>query len=82
MSTPLASDRDFRRCVRAGHGHGPRVIGEVIAELAAFYPDAGRYVLDRLEHYADVDPDLIRLVRANDWLEPAAVVRLVSGGRA
>jgi hypothetical protein len=38
-------------------------------------------VRERVERYGEMDPAIVRWLGANDWIEPAAVVRLVAGGR-
>ena len=81
MSAPLASDRGFRRAVQHLHRLGPRPLGEFLGEVVAAMPEAAPVVVERLEAYALLDPHTVAWLAADDWLEPAAVVRLVSGGR-
>jgi hypothetical protein len=33
---------------------------------------------ERVERYGEMDPDIVRWVGGTDWMEPAAVVRLVA----
>jgi hypothetical protein len=76
------SDALFRHRIRRLHHLGPRPLGELIGEvLTAACPRCCDLVLDRVERYGEMDPDLVRWLGADDWLEPAAVVRLVSGCR-
>jgi hypothetical protein len=76
------SDALFRRRIRHLHRLGPRPAGEILAEVLATCPGCRRLVLDLVERYAKLDPDVVRWLDADDWIEPAAVVRLVAGGRS
>jgi hypothetical protein len=71
----------FRDRVRRLHGLGPRPVGELLAEIMGRYPRTRAFVERRVEGYADLDPALVAHFGGRDWLEPAAVVRLVAGGR-
>ncbi len=77
----LRADRSFRERVRRVHRLGPRATGELIAEVLAAHPPARGFVLERLDYYATLDRDLVAVLGGADWIEPAAVVRLVAGAR-
>jgi hypothetical protein len=79
---PAPADRLFRDRVRRVHALGPRPVGEVLAEIMGRYPDTRPFVEERLDRFADLDPALVAHLGGRDWLEPAAVIRLVMGGRA
>ena len=78
MSTP---NRRFREDVRRVHALGPRPVGEILAEVLATCPGCRGLVLERLDRYAGLDPDLVRFFGGADWLEPAGLIRAVAGGR-
>jgi hypothetical protein len=75
------SDHLFRDRVRRLHALGPRPTGELLATIMVRHPDTRPFVEQRLERHAQDDPQFVRWLGADDWIEPAAVVRLVSGGR-
>jgi hypothetical protein len=73
-------DASFRRRIERLHHLGPRPLGELIgAVLTAACPRCCDLVLDRVQRYGEMDPDLVHWLSADDWIEPAAVVRLVGG---
>jgi hypothetical protein len=76
------ADRHFRDRVRRLHTRGPRAVGEVLAEIIGRYPRTRLFVEERLDRFADLDPALVAHFGGRDWIEPAAVLRLVVGGRA
>jgi hypothetical protein len=71
----------FRRRIRHLHSLGPRPAGECIAAIVAACPDARAIVEDQLDRLAEMDPVFVRCLGADDWIEPAGVLRLVAGGR-
>ncbi len=73
-----APDR-FRERVRRVHALGPRPLGEFLAEVLATCPACRGLVLERLDRYAGLDPDLVRFFGGADWLEPADLIRAVAG---
>ena len=76
------NDRAFRDQVRHLHACGPRPLGELLSEiLANTCPQCRDLTQERLERYAEMDPKVLRWLGADDWLEPAAVIRLVLRGR-
>jgi hypothetical protein len=76
------SDHLFRDRVRHLHALGLRPIGEVLAEIMGRYPQTRPFVEEHLNRFADLDPALVAHFDGCDWLEPAAVIRLVAGGRS
>jgi hypothetical protein len=58
----------------------------VLAGIIRRFPQARDLVDEQLAAFAQLDPDVVRWLGADDWVEPAAVVRLVPamvpGGRA
>jgi hypothetical protein len=75
-----APDRVFREQVRHLHRLGPRPLGELLGEVLATCPGCRGLVLERLDRYADLDPDLVAWFGAAAWLEPRLVLRAVAGG--
>jgi hypothetical protein len=84
MSTlTLAPNRQFRDRVRRLHACGPRPVGELLSDiLARLCPQCRDLVQEQVEHYSGMDPDLVRWLRADDWLDDRDLVRLVSGDRS
>jgi hypothetical protein len=74
-----ASESLFHHRVRHLHRLGPWHIGEVLAEIVARFPQAEPVIADRLANYGDMDPDVVALVGANDWLDQRQLVRAVVG---
>ena len=73
---------EFRRRVRRIHAAGPRPLGELLLELiVGTCPACRRLVLDRVERYGELDPNLARWLGADDWLADRDLIRLVAGGR-
>jgi hypothetical protein len=52
-----------------------------IEGLASTCPRCHNLVLEWVERYAKLDPGVVRWLGADDWIEPAAVVRPVAVGR-
>jgi hypothetical protein len=76
------TDRVFRDQVRRLHACGPRPLGELLSDiLARLCPQCRDLVQEQVELYGGMDPDLVHWLGGRDWIEPAAVVRLVAGGR-
>jgi hypothetical protein len=75
------SGATFRRQVRHLHCFGPRPTGEFIPEVLTAYSQASDVASERLARFAELDQDVVRWLGAGDWIEPAAVVRPVAGGR-
>jgi hypothetical protein len=73
------ADRLFRSRVRRLHQLGPRPVGELLGEIVARYPRIGPFVDERLAVLAGLDPAWVRWTGADDWLEPADVIRIVGG---
>jgi hypothetical protein len=55
------------------------MLGEALAHGC---PPCRQHLLDQLEIYAGLDPQLVRLLGAHDWLEPRELLRAVAGGRS
>ena len=49
--------------------------------LGSTCPRCHDLVLERVKRYAKLDPDVVRWLGADDWIEPAPVVRPVAVGR-
>ena len=77
-----AHDRGYRQAVRRLHALGPRPTGELLAEIAARCPDAAPVLRARLARYAEIDPDVVRWLGADDWLDEQDLIRVVAGGRS
>jgi hypothetical protein len=67
------TDRQFHDLVRRLHCLGPRPCGEILLEFA---PDLD-VLIQRLERYAEIDPDLVRIADATDWIQPEDLLREV-----
>ena len=65
--------RRFRHLVRRVWKQGPRPVGEILLEFA---PDLD-VLIQRLERYAEIDPDLVRIADATDWIQPEDLLREV-----
>jgi hypothetical protein len=52
-----------------------------IESLASTCPRCHNLVFERAKRYAKLGPDVVRWRGADDWIEPATVVRLVAEGR-
>jgi hypothetical protein len=79
----LASDRLFRSRVRCLHRCGPWATGELLGEImAGVCPRCRDLVLERTLRYGELAPELVRLFGADDWLDQAAVLRLVTEARS
>ncbi len=76
------ADAGFRRHVRRLHALGPRPVGEYLLELLNAYPQVAPFAHQRLAHYAEMDPALVRWAGGSDWIEPRQIMRLVAGERA
>ena len=79
---PLARDRTFRAEVRRLHALGPRPTGELLAEIATRHPAVAPVLRARLARYAAMDPDVVRWLGADDWLDEQDLIRVVAGGRS
>ncbi len=76
------ADHLFHDRVRRLHDLGPRPTGEFLATIMARYPLARPFVEQRLERYAQADPQFVRWLGADDWLDDRDLIRLVAGGRS
>jgi hypothetical protein len=77
-STPALHRQESPRIQRHAesiHAGGPRVIGELIAEIISKHPD----VAARVEAYAALDPAIVRAIGADRFVTPFASI---DGGRA
>jgi hypothetical protein len=78
----LGQSLAFRRRVRALHALGPRPVGELLGEIVAAVPEAAPVLAARLEVYGGMDPNIIAWFGADDWFEPANLMRVVAEGSA
>ena len=71
----VVADIRFRMLVRQIHRLGPRVVGELLAELGA--ERAVRTVIDaKLERYAELDPEAVTSAGGDDfWPTPLSEVK-------
>jgi hypothetical protein len=74
------TDHLFRDRVRRLHALGPRPTGELLATIMVRHPDARPFVEQRLERHAQTDPQFVRWLGADDWLDDRDVIRLVTRG--
>ena len=65
---PLVGPRFERQVVRV-HALGPRVVGELLAEIATATGDPG-LIADRVEAYAALDPAVLRAVGGDQFPPP------------
>jgi hypothetical protein len=77
----LLGDATFHRHVRHLHALGPRPVGEVLATILYRFPQARDLTDAQLAHYAELDPNVVRWLGADDWIEPQQILRVVAGGR-
>ena len=60
---PLAGPR-FEAIVKHLHNLGPRPVAELLIEIATTTGQS-RFIADRLEEYARLDPEIVRFVGAD-----------------
>jgi len=60
------ADPVFRQRCRKIHTLGPRILGELIAELAA-RTNAPGWVNSRLTEYAAINPGVVEALNCHDW---------------
>jgi hypothetical protein len=77
----MSGDHRFRDQVRRLHQLGPRPLGEVLVEIIGRYPNTRPFVEQQIARYAEADPQIVRWLGADDWLDDRDLVRLVAGGR-
>ncbi len=69
MADPLQRVR-FQQLTTHLHGLGPRSVGEFLEEIITAWPVPAGDVLERLERYAGLDPDIVRTVGVDRFPSP------------
>jgi hypothetical protein len=69
-----------QRAVERVHQLGPRVMAELLNELARYHPEIAAALDRRLERYAErLTPELMRAINGDRF--PALPLRAIGGGR-
>ena len=75
VAADVVADLRFRRKVQRLHGLGPRILAELLAEIAA---ERNIWVIveQKLDTYAEIDPDALDAVNGNKfWPTPLHELR-------